>query len=249
MTGLLLSTSGTVFSILMGIAVIISLVGALAVQIVFLAQKNEGKFTGFVGWVYEFLHFRKMLLETILRLAYIFSAIFLVVGGFVSLFVSRGNIFQNILAFLLVATVGNVILRLVYELLMMGIVLCRNVADINRKMGAGLQNSGSQPTAPATVIQQSPPQAPKAPAQPPKAPQTPPQQPKTTAAPGASGPVFQPGQQPGALAKSAANPVTQTPQPQGIPQGGAKAVVFCRKCGQQFDGSLSACPNCGTPRS
>ena len=37
------------------IALILAIVGGLIVYFLFLSKKNEGRFTGFLGWLYDFL--------------------------------------------------------------------------------------------------------------------------------------------------------------------------------------------------
>ena len=40
-------------------------------------KKNEGKFTGFLGWMYDFLTFKKMVIENILKILYLILAEFI----------------------------------------------------------------------------------------------------------------------------------------------------------------------------
>ena len=46
------------------VSLILAIVGGILVYFLFLSKKNEGKFTGFLGWMYDFLSFKKMFLET-----------------------------------------------------------------------------------------------------------------------------------------------------------------------------------------
>ena len=93
----------------------------------FLNKKNEGKFNGFVGWLYDFLSFKKMFMEALLKILYLIVALFITLSSFAS-------IGTNFLAFLLTLTIGNIIARLVYEFALLLLVICRNTTEINKKL-------------------------------------------------------------------------------------------------------------------
>ena len=58
------------------VSLILAIVGGILVYFLFLNKKNEGKFTGFVAWLYDFLSFKKMFLETLLKITYLILAIY-----------------------------------------------------------------------------------------------------------------------------------------------------------------------------
>ena len=39
------------------VSVILAIIGGIVLYFTFLSKKNEGKFTGFLGWLYDFLTF------------------------------------------------------------------------------------------------------------------------------------------------------------------------------------------------
>ena len=41
------------------VSVILAIIGGIVLYFTFLSKKNEGKFTGFLGWLYDFLTFKK----------------------------------------------------------------------------------------------------------------------------------------------------------------------------------------------
>ena len=135
------------------ICALIAVVGAILVYVFFLTPQNRGRFTGFLGWLYDFLNFRKMFGDILIRILYVCTAIYLTISG-----VCSSIIAGNLIYVVQYTIIGNVIARLVYELLMVLISLCRNVADINRKMGG----TPVPPPAPVSPV----PQDPTAPAQP-----------------------------------------------------------------------------------
>ena len=94
------------------VATVLGIVGAILIYFLFLTKKNEGKFTGFVGWLYDFLSFKKMFLETLLKITYLALAIWITVYSFTF-------IGMNFLLFLGVLVLGNILL-----------VICRNTTEI-----------------------------------------------------------------------------------------------------------------------
>ena len=53
------------------ISFILAMVGGLLIYFLFLNKKNEGKFNGFIGWLYDFLSFKKMFMEALLKILYL----------------------------------------------------------------------------------------------------------------------------------------------------------------------------------
>lgn len=109
------------------IALIVAIVGGIALYFTFLSKKNEGKFTGFLGWLYETLSFKNMVVETLLKITYLVAAIF------VTLF-SLGLIAVNIISAVALLIFGNLIIRITYEFMLIQIITCRNTTDINSKL-------------------------------------------------------------------------------------------------------------------
>ena len=105
------------------LSLILAVVGGILVYFLFLSKKNEGKFTGFLGWLYDFLSFKKMFLEALLKVTYLIIAIYITLYSFVL-------IGDSFLGFLLTLVLGNVIARVVYEFSLVLLVICRNTTDI-----------------------------------------------------------------------------------------------------------------------
>ena len=53
------------------IAIVLAVVGGIALHFTFLKKSNNGKFKGFWGWMYDFLTFKKMLIENLLKILYL----------------------------------------------------------------------------------------------------------------------------------------------------------------------------------
>lgn len=109
------------------ISAVVAVAGTVCVFVLFLTKKNENKFKGFLGWLYDFLNFKKMGIEIVLRVTYVALAIFVTLYSFT--LIGIGFVY-----FILLLTLGNVYLRLIYELLMLFIRMCNNVSEINKKM-------------------------------------------------------------------------------------------------------------------
>lgn len=91
------------------VSVILAIIGGIVLYFTFLSKKNEGKFTGFLGWLYDFLTFKKMMIENVLKILYIIVALFVTLSSF-------GLISISFLAFLLTLVIGNVLTRVIYHI-------------------------------------------------------------------------------------------------------------------------------------
>ena len=90
-------------------------------------KDNEGKYTGFLGWMYDFLTFKKLTIENVLKILYLICAIFVTLSSF-------ATISTSFIAFLLYLVVGNLIVRIAYELILVRLIICRNTTEINKKL-------------------------------------------------------------------------------------------------------------------
>ncbi len=108
------------------VSFVLALIGGIVVYYLFLKpnKKVENKF---LNWLKDFLNFKKMLIEEILKVTYVILTIFITLFSF-------NLIGINFLSFILVLVLGNVAIRLIYEGSLMLIMIWRNTADINKKM-------------------------------------------------------------------------------------------------------------------
>ncbi len=114
------------------LSLILSIVGGIVIYFVFLSKKNEGKFQGFLGWLYDFLSFKKMFLEVFLKIAYICTALYFTLSSFTYMAIPG----MGFLIFLLVLVLGNVLARVLYEFALVKLIICRNTTEINQKLSA-----------------------------------------------------------------------------------------------------------------
>ena len=121
------SSSAVNSSIWIIVSLVLAVVGGILIYFLFLSKKNEGKFKGFVGWLYEFLSFKKMFMETLLKITYLIFALYITLSSF-------AFIGTNFLVFLAYLIIGNVVVRIIYEFSLLLLVICRNTTDINKKL-------------------------------------------------------------------------------------------------------------------
>ena len=107
-------------------ALIIAICGAVIGYFLFI--KPDKKYpNNFVNWLRSFLNFNEMLIEPILKVTYMFMAVFITLSSF-------NLISVNFLSFLLVLVLGNLLIRVVYEASMMMVAIWKNTKEINNKM-------------------------------------------------------------------------------------------------------------------
>ena len=125
----LLSSSNSMAdaSVWMIVSIILAIVGGILIYFLFLSKKNEGKFNGFVGWLYDFLSFKKMFMEALLKITYLIVALYITLSSFALIGV-------NFWAFLGTLVIGNVVARLIYEFSLLLLVICRNTTEISKKL-------------------------------------------------------------------------------------------------------------------
>lgn len=109
------------------VSIILAVVGGILIYFLFLSKKNEGKFKGFVGWLYDFLSFKKMFMEALLKITYLIVALYITLSSFALIGV-------NFWAFLGTLIIENVVARLIYEFSLLLLVICRNTTEINKKL-------------------------------------------------------------------------------------------------------------------
>ncbi len=97
-------------------------------NITFLSKKNEGRFKGFWGKVYNFFSLNRFYSEDIIKL---FSVIAFLMITFLSIYtICTGEVFVGILTLIF----GNLGARVLFELLMMFVIFCRKSVSIDKKL-------------------------------------------------------------------------------------------------------------------
>ena len=121
--------AGVGVSVWLIIALILSLVGCFLVYFMFVRKNNDLK-NPKLEWLRSFLRFDKMLIEVILKIAYIFAALFITLAPFA--FFALG--FGGFLLCLLTIVFGNLLVRICYEGALIRIMICKNTNEIKNKL-------------------------------------------------------------------------------------------------------------------
>ena len=106
---------------------ILALAAALCTYFLFLNPAKKKNYTGAAKWLHEFLDFKKSLLEAILKISYIFFAVYITL-------LAINMITVDAAAFFAILILGNVMLRVTYEAAMLLISIAKNTSEINSKM-------------------------------------------------------------------------------------------------------------------
>ena len=111
----------------MPIAILVAIILGVVLYCTFLKKENEDKYTGWKKVAYDFFNFNKFYTEYIMKLVYVMlTAAFVVVGLFM--------LFIDLATALILLVLGNVALRVSYELIMMFVILCRKTVSIDKKL-------------------------------------------------------------------------------------------------------------------
>ena len=123
------------------IAVILSIAAVVAAFIFIVPQKKREKLNLAGRIAHDVVNFRFLITEKICQAAYIFFTVFLILAGFFLLFVSVPINYYGDRKWLggyglLLMILGPIVVRLIFEFLMMALLLVKNVISINSKLRA-----------------------------------------------------------------------------------------------------------------
>ena len=108
------------------IALVLAICGAIVGYFLFVKPEKEYP-SKFVNWLRSFLNFNEMLIEPILKVTYIFLAVFITLASFELIAI-------DVLTFFLTLILGNILIRVIYEASMMMVGIWKNTKEINKKM-------------------------------------------------------------------------------------------------------------------
>lgn len=101
-------------------------------------ESKDGKLGKFPQWLHDFFRIKKLYIETVMRFLYVLISIGCFCNGFFMLFGKSYSLFDGYhstaIQGLLTMILGPVICRIVYEVLMMGILLVTNVLSIKNRL-------------------------------------------------------------------------------------------------------------------
>lgn len=111
------------------IPILLSLAGAIAVFVFLLSDRKYAHLPKWAQVLADVLNFKHLLLEAILRFAYVFATVYCIVGG---LFTACGK--YTLVPGLVMMFIMPIVVRLIFETAMLMFVLVKNVVQINQKL-------------------------------------------------------------------------------------------------------------------
>ena len=164
--------AGSVFLI----GLIVALLLTILAFIFLLPEKRRAHLGGFWRAVHDFLNFKYLIIEYLLRFVYVLTTVSCIIFGFIVMF--AGNHFgmpleSAVLSGLAFVILGPIAIRFTYEFLMMAVLLINNVIQINRKIpyndvkkqkNAPKYEAPAAPVAPQTTVAPEAPEVPETPA-------------------------------------------------------------------------------------
>lgn len=110
---------------------IIAIILAVILMLTFLSKRNRGNYSGFLAFVYDLLNFNKLTISAVLKFIYLTFAIGYALTTIFGLF-SYG--FASFLVGLLGLVVGEIFLRIGFEIIMMVVIGVTNLIEINETL-------------------------------------------------------------------------------------------------------------------
>lgn len=123
------------------LAAIAAVAATVLLYIFIMPEKKAAKMPKFIRVIRDVLDMKKLYLETVLKAVYVFLTIFCVLAGAMMFFFGFGTNYRGNLEWyggygLLVMLGGPIVLRLMFEAMMMFILLVKNTMQINNKIKA-----------------------------------------------------------------------------------------------------------------
>lgn len=132
-TNLITSTTTRVDSTWLVVSAVLAIIGGIVAYFLFISKK-KGEFSGFLAWLHDFLNFKVYFIDMFLKTLYVVSTIYVTLGSF-------SLIGSSVAAFFLMLILGNVVLRVAYEFILMFLTLVNNTTEINSKLGSQKKES------------------------------------------------------------------------------------------------------------
>ena len=123
------------FSIIGGV---LAVVATILAYVFIVPESRREKLNAFGKFLHDTCNFKYLIVEKILQALYIFFTADLIILGFFLLFAAPQDIFGDrhwLGGFgIAIMILGPILIRLVYELLMMAVLMLKNVISINNKL-------------------------------------------------------------------------------------------------------------------
>ena len=169
------------YSTMSAIALVLSIIATVLGIIFFIPKKNREKMGGFGKKVHDFVNFKVLFVDYVLKGFYIFTTVFTFIAGFLTMFTLKTTYrsvydstsimtktepttsfsIENVITGFLIMILGPIIVRIVYELIMLAVIGVRNVIEINKKMDGceeekpeePIKTTPAEPTMPEKIVE------------------------------------------------------------------------------------------------
>lgn len=108
------------------ISLVVAIIGGVLVYTLFVKDKKKVD-NKYLSWLRDFLDYKKMIIEDLLKVLYIISAIYITLSSF-------AYIGSDFLSFILTLVFGNLICRLAFEGCLVIIMIWKNTNQINSSL-------------------------------------------------------------------------------------------------------------------
>ena len=139
-------------SVASALTVVLAIIATIVCVIFFVPKKNREKFGKGFAKIHDFVNFKTFIVDYVLKAFYILATAMCIFGGFFTIFTVRteytttGTMFNqtreahtsmsadNVGTGILIMILGPIIVRIVYELIMLAVVGVKNIIEINKKI-------------------------------------------------------------------------------------------------------------------
>lgn len=104
------------------VSILVAICAGIVLYFTFLNPRNEESYTGTTKKIYDFLSFKTMSIEAILKVLYLVIAIYITISSF-------SLISTSFVLFLMVLVFGNIVARLCFEGALLIIMIYRRLND------------------------------------------------------------------------------------------------------------------------
>lgn len=109
------------------ISLLLAVIGGVFLFTTYFSKDKEKKYTGLKKKAYDFINFKITLIEPIFKLLYLISAIAITLCSFI-------YITENFFYFIGLLIFGNIMLRIIFELLLLTLKLFKDVSKIEKQI-------------------------------------------------------------------------------------------------------------------
>ena len=144
--GYILASGGRGSNAFRIVCLVLAIALAVVICVLVLPKGRRPHLRGFLAWLHEYFNFNILMVSTLLKILYIFIACLVLFSGIYVLFAI------NALGGLLIIIIGSVLVRLLYEFLMLLVIAANSLIQIRRAVSGETSNPEPvqwQPPAPA----------------------------------------------------------------------------------------------------